>query len=150
CAGAALRLARFNTNIGVVDKRFFQGMPSPAAAALIAGFVWLAIDNKLPVKELWMPWVAFGLTLYAGLSMVSNAPFYSGKALDVRHRVPFGVMVLVLVLFVVVSSDPPVALFGLFVVYAVSGYVLWGWRALHGRPGSPRLPREPVPADADE
>lgn len=97
-----------------------------------------------------MPWVAFGLTLYAGLSMVSNAPFYSGKALDVRHRVPFGVMVLVLVLFVVVSSDPPVALFGLFVVYAVSGYVLWGWRALHGRPGSPRLPREPVPADADE
>lgn len=150
CAGAALRLARFNTNIGVVDKRFFQGMPSPAAAALIAGFVWLAIDNKLPVKELWMPWVAFGLTLYAGLSMVSNAPFYSGKALDVRHRVPFGVMVLVLVLFVVVSSDPPVALFGLFVVYAVSGYVLWGWRALHGRPGNPRLPREPVPADADE
>ncbi|CAJ0777712.1 hypothetical protein LMG7141_00661 [Ralstonia condita] len=142
CAGAALRLARFNTNIGVVDKRFFQGMPSPAAAALIAGFVWLAIDNKLPVKELWMPWVAFGLTLYAGLSMVSNAPFYSGKALDVRHRVPFGVMVLVLVLFVVVSSDPPVALFGLFVGYALSGYLLWGWRTLHGQQGSPRLPRQ--------
>lgn len=142
CSGAALRLARFNTNIGVVDKRFFQGMPSPAAAALIAGFVWLAIDNKLPVKELWMPWVAFGLTLYAGLSMVSNAPFYSGKALDVRHRVPFGVMVLVLVLFVVISSDPPVALFGLFVGYAVSGYLLWGWRALHGQQGSPRLPKQ--------
>ncbi|ATJ86896.1 CDP-diacylglycerol--serine O-phosphatidyltransferase [Ralstonia solanacearum] len=149
CAGAALRLARFNTNIGVVDKRFFQGMPSPAAAALIAGFVWLAIDNKLPVKELWMPWVAFGLTLYAGLSMVSNAPFYSGKALDVRYRVPFGVMVLVLVLFVVVSSDPPVALFGLFVGYAVSGYLLWGWRTVHGQAGSPRLPRETAP-DADE
>ncbi|MCO5401021.1 CDP-diacylglycerol--serine O-phosphatidyltransferase [Ralstonia soli] len=142
CAGAALRLARFNTNIGSVDKRFFQGMPSPAAAALIAGFVWLAIDNKLPVKELWMPWVAFGLTLYAGLSMVSNAPFYSGKALDVRHRVPFGVMVLVLVLFVVVSSDPPVALFGLFVGYAVSGYLLWGWRTLHGQQGSPRMPKQ--------
>ena len=142
CAGAALRLARFNTNIGAVDKRFFQGMPSPAAAALIAGFVWLAIDNKLPVKEVWMPWVAFGLTLYAGLSMVSNAPFYSGKALDVRHRVPFGVMVLVLVLFVVVSSDPPVALFGLFVGYAVSGYLLWGWRTLHGQQGSPRLPKQ--------
>ncbi len=142
CAGAALRLARFNTNIGAVDKRFFQGMPSPAAAALIAGFVWLAIDNKLPVKEVWMPWVAFGLTLYAGLSMVSNAPFYSGKALDVRHRVPFGVMVLVLVLFVVISSDPPVALFGLFVGYAVSGYLLWGWRTLHGQQGSPRLPKQ--------
>jgi CDP-diacylglycerol--serine O-phosphatidyltransferase len=145
CAGAALRLARFNTNIGTVDKRFFQGMPSPAAAALIAGFVWLAIDNKLPVKELWMPWVAFGLTLYAGLSMVSNAPFYSGKALGVRHRVPFGVMVLVIVLFVVISSDPPVALFGLFIGYAVSGYLLWGWRTLRGQQGSPRVPREPTP-----
>ncbi|PLP98657.1 CDP-diacylglycerol--serine O-phosphatidyltransferase [Cupriavidus pauculus] len=135
CTCAALRLARFNANIGVVDKRFFQGLPSPAAAALVAGFVWLAIDNKLPVKELWMPWVAFAITLYAGLSMVSNAPFYSGKALDVRYRVPFGMMVLVLVLFVIVSSDPPVALFGLFVAYAISGYLLWAWRALHGHPG---------------
>ncbi|SDO75885.1 CDP-diacylglycerol--serine O-phosphatidyltransferase [Ralstonia sp. 25mfcol4.1] len=135
CTCAALRLARFNANIGVVDKRFFQGLPSPAAAALVAGFVWLAIDNKLPVKELWMPWVAFAITLYAGLSMVSNAPFYSGKALDVRYRVPFGMMVLVLVLFVIVSSDPPVALFGLFVAYAISGYLLWAWRAVHGQPG---------------
>lgn len=142
CTCAALRLARFNANIGVVDKRFFQGLPSPAAAALVAGFVWLVIDNKLPVKELWMPWVAFGITLYAGLSMVSNAPFYSGKALDVRYRVPFGMMVLVLVLFVVVSTDPPVALFGLFVAYAISGYVLWGWRALHGQPGGVRKVRE--------
>ncbi|WP_066738989.1 CDP-diacylglycerol--serine O-phosphatidyltransferase [Cupriavidus sp. D384] len=135
CTCAALRLARFNANIGVVDKRFFQGLPSPAAAALVAGFVWLAIDNKLPVKELWMPWVAFAITLYAGLSMVSNAPFYSGKALDVRYRVPFGMMVLVLVLFVIVSSDPPVALFGLFVAYAISGYLLWAWRAMHGQSG---------------
>ncbi|KAA6116711.1 CDP-diacylglycerol--serine O-phosphatidyltransferase [Cupriavidus cauae] len=135
CTCAALRLARFNANIGVVDKRFFQGLPSPAAAALVAGFVWLAIDNKLPVRELWMPWVAFTITLYAGLSMVTNAPFYSGKALDVRHRVSFGVMILVMVLFVVVSSDPPVALFGLFVGYAISGYVLWGWRAMHGEQG---------------
>lgn len=142
CTCAALRLARFNANIGVVDKRFFQGLPSPAAAALVAGFVWLVIDNKLPVKELWMPWVAFGITLYAGLSMVSNAPFYSGKALDVRYRVPFGMMVLVLVLFVVVSTDPPVALFGLFVVYAISGYVLWLWRAMHGEPGGVRKMRE--------
>ncbi|AOY91243.1 CDP-diacylglycerol--serine O-phosphatidyltransferase [Cupriavidus sp. USMAA2-4] len=139
CTCAALRLARFNANIGVVDKRFFQGLPSPAAAALVAGFVWLVIDNKLSVKDLWMPWVAFGITLYAGLSMVSNAPFYSGKALDVRYRVPFGVMVLVLVLFVVVSTDPPVALFGLFVVYAISGYVLWAWRGLHGQPGVARV-----------
>ncbi len=142
CTCAALRLARFNANIGVIDKRFFQGLPSPAAAALVAGFVWLVIDNKLPVKELWMPWVAFGITLYAGLSMVSNAPFYSGKALDVRYRVPFGMMVLVLVLFVLVSTDPPVALFALFVAYAISGYMLWAWRAMHGQPGMAKKARE--------
>ena len=130
CAGAALRLARFNTNIGVVDKRFFQGLPSPAAASLIAGFVWLAVDNKLPIKELALPWVMFVLTIYAGITMVSNAMFYSGKALDVRYRAPFGVMILVIIGFILVSSDPPVALFGLFVAYAISGYVFWVWQQL--------------------
>lgn len=133
CAGAALRLARFNTNIGVVDKRFFQGMPSPAAAALIAGFVWLAIDNRLPVSLFWLPWVAFGLTIYAGLTMVTNAPFYSGKALDVRHRVPFGVIVLLVVGFIAVSSDPPIMLFGLFVLYGLSGYVFWIAKTISAR-----------------
>jgi CDP-diacylglycerol---serine O-phosphatidyltransferase len=130
CAGAALRLARFNTNIGVVDKRFFQGLPSPAAASLIAGFVWLAVDNKLPVKELALPWVMFVLTIYAGITMVSNAMFYSGKALDVRYRAPFGVMILIILGFVLVSTDPPVALFGLFVIYAISGYVFWVWQKI--------------------
>jgi len=130
CAGAALRLARFNTNIGSVDKRFFQGLPSPAAASLIAGFVWLAVDNKLPVQELALPWVTFGLTIYAGITMVSNALFYSGKALDVRYRAPFGVMILIILGFVLVSSDPPVALFGLFVAYALSGYIFWLWQKI--------------------
>jgi CDP-diacylglycerol---serine O-phosphatidyltransferase len=130
CAGAALRLARFNTNIAVVDKRFFQGLPSPAAASLIAGFVWLAVDNKLHVQELALPWVMFALTIYAGITMVSNAMFYSGKALDVRYRAPFGVMILVILGFVLVSSDPPVALFGLFVAYAISGYVFWVWQKI--------------------
>jgi CDP-diacylglycerol--serine O-phosphatidyltransferase len=130
CAGAALRLARFNTNIASVDKRFFQGLPSPAAASLIAGFVWLAVDNKLPVEELALPWVTFGLTIYAGVTMVSNALFYSGKALDVRYRAPFGVMILIILGFVLVSTDPPVALFGLFVAYALSGYVFWVWQKI--------------------
>jgi len=138
CASAALRLARFNTNIGVVDKRFFQGIPSPAAAALIAGFVWLAIDNRLPVNLVWLPWVSFGLTIYAGLTMVSNAPFYSGKALDVRHRVPFGVILLVVAGFIAISSDPPIVLFGLFVLYGLSGYVFWGYRAMRNRSASPK------------
>ena len=114
----------------MVDKRFFQGLPSPAAASLIAGFVWLAIDNKLPVKELYIPWVMFALTIYAGITMVSNAMFYSGKALDVRYRAPFGVMILVILGFVLVSSDPPVALFGLFVAYALSGYIFWVWQKI--------------------
>jgi len=138
CAGAALRLARFNTNIGSVDKRFFQGLPSPAAAALIAGFVWLAIDNKVPVNSFWLPWVAFVLTIYAGMTMVSNAPFYSGKALDVRHRVPFVAILAVVLVFVLVSSDPPLVLFGLFILYGLSGYVFWAARAVRGRPNPAR------------
>ena len=128
CAGAALRLARFNINTTVVDKKFFQGLPSPAAAALLAGFIWLADDNKLPVKDYAIPWVTFFITVYAGLTMVSNGHFYSGKALDVRYRVPFWVMVLLILGFVLISSNPPVTLFALFVVYSVSGYVIWVWR----------------------
>src|SRR4030095_10065472 len=79
CAGAALRLARFNTNIGVVDKRFFQGLPSPAAAAMVVGFIWLMDDLGFrDVTELvelrWLAWTAFAFTLYAGLTMVTNVP----------------------------------------------------------------------------
>jgi len=127
-AGAALRLARFNINVGVVDKRFFQGLPSPAAAAMVAGFVWLAVDNKLPIRELWMPWAAFGLTVYAGVSMVSNAPFFSGKSFALGRSVPFWTILLVVLAFVFISSDPPIVLFALFVIYGLSGYVLWAVR----------------------
>ena len=64
CAGAALRLARFNANVDVVDKGFFQGLPSPAAAALVAGFVWLAVDQRMPVNSDWLPWLAMVITVY--------------------------------------------------------------------------------------
>jgi CDP-diacylglycerol---serine O-phosphatidyltransferase len=128
CVGAALRLARFNTNIGVVDKRFFQGLPSPAAAALVAGFVWLANDNKIPVSEYGMPWVAAAFTLYAGITMVSNVPFYSFKDINLRRSVPFAVVLLIVVAFVLISIDPAVVLFMLFVAYGISGYVYWVWR----------------------
>jgi CDP-diacylglycerol--serine O-phosphatidyltransferase len=127
-AGAALRLARFNTNLTVVDKRYFQGLPSPASAALVSGFVWLAVDNKLPIQELWLPWVAFVVTVYAGVSMVSNAPFFSGKSFALSRSVPFWGILLVVLAFVFISVDPPIALFGLFVIYGLSGYVLWMWR----------------------
>ena len=133
CAGAALRLARFNVNAGVVDKKFFQGLPSPAAGALMAGFIWLADDNKIPVRDSAIPWITFFIAVYAGLTMVSNARFYSGKALDVRYRVPFGVMVLMILTFVLISSNPPLTLFGVFVVYSISGYVIWAWERLSGK-----------------
>ena len=136
CAGAALRLARFNTNIEVVDKRFFQGLPSPAAAALIAGFLWLAIDNKIPVDEYGMPWVAACLTLYAGITMVINVPFYSFKDINLRRSVPFAVILLIVLGFVLVISDPPIVLFLLFVAYGLSGYAYWLWKK--------RRPREPA------
>ena len=128
--GAALRLARFNTNIGIVDKRFFQGLPSPAAAALVAGFVWLNVDNKLLFAPETTSWLAFILTVYAGVCMVSNAPFYSGKTFALGRSVPFWVILVLVAVFVFVSSDPPVVLFGLFVIYGISGWgiMLWRWR----------------------
>lgn len=128
--GAALRLARFNTNIGVVDKRFFQGLPSPAAAALVAGFIWLAVDNKLLLEPRTISWLGFGFTVYAGIAMVTNAPFYSGKTFALGRSVPFWVMLVLVGMFVFVSSNPPIVLFGLFVVYGLSGWgiMFWRWR----------------------
>lgn len=131
--GAALRLARFNTNIAVVDKRFFQGLPSPAAAALMAGFIWLAVDNKLLLSSEVLAWAAFGITVYAGIAMVTNAPFYSGKSFALGRSVPFWVMLVLVAVFVFVSSNPPIALFGLFVVYGLSGWVVMAWRFRRAR-----------------
>ena len=126
--GAALRLARFNTNIAVVDKRFFQGLPSPAAAALLAGFIWVAIDNRLQLGTATIAWCAFVITVYAGIAMVTNTPFYSGKSFALGHSVPFWVMLVLVAAFVFVSSDPPLMLFGLFVIYGLSGWVIMAWR----------------------
>lgn len=131
--GAALRLARFNANIGKVDNQYFQGLPSPAAAALIAGFVWLSVDNKLSFSDGFVPWAAFVLTVYAGVAMVSSAPFFSGKSFALGRSVPFWFMLVVVAVFVFVSSDPPVVLFGLFVVYSLSGWVVLLWRVRRAR-----------------
>jgi CDP-diacylglycerol--serine O-phosphatidyltransferase len=125
CVGAALRLARFNVNLEVVDKRFFQGLPSPAAAALIAGFVWLASDNKIPVSAYGIPLITGFLAIYAGITMVSNVPFYSFKDINLRKSVPFATILVIVLGFVLVSSDPPIVLFLLFCGYGLSGYVLW-------------------------
>jgi CDP-diacylglycerol--serine O-phosphatidyltransferase len=126
CAGAALRLARFNTQLEVADKRFFQGLPSPSAAALVAGFVWVMVEYDVspgpPVA-----WLAFALTLFTGLTMVSNLKFYSGKEINLRKSVPFFVVLLIVLFFILVSSSPPEVLFLLFLAYGLSGYVYTTW-----------------------
>lgn len=122
CAGAALRLARFNTNIGIVDKRYFQGLPSPAAAALIAGFVW--IINDLGIDGADVRWYAFALSLFCGITMVSTIPYWSGKDINLRRSVPFMVLPAIVLAYVLVSSYPPGVLFALFLAYALSGYVM--------------------------
>ena len=123
CAGTALRLARFNANIETVDKRFFQGLPSPAAAAVIAGFVWVMLDNSFSGQE--VRWYAVSFTVFAGVSMVSNLRYYSFKNFNMRKSVPFIVIILVALFFILISSYPPGVLFLLFLCYALSGYVMW-------------------------
>jgi len=125
CAGAALRLARFNTNIDVVDKRFFQGLPSPMAAAFVAGLVWVIDDFGIRRAE-WVAWIAWACAMFAGISMVTNLPFYSFKDINWKKSVPFWVVALVAAGLAVISYKPPVVLFLLCLAYAVSGYVLWG------------------------
>ena len=87
CAGAALRLARFNTMLDVADKRWFTGIPSPAAAALVAGFVWIMDDYDIDPQS--VRWWALFVTVFAGLTMVSNLKYYSFKTINLRKSVPF-------------------------------------------------------------
>lgn len=134
CACAALRLARFNVNTAVVDKRYFQGLPSPAAAALVAGLIWVATD--LGVSGASLAWPMFALALYAGLTMVTNVPFYSFKDVRMKRSVPFVVIVLIAIGIALINIDPPTVLFGIFVVYGFSGYVVYFWRKTKGIPTS--------------
>ena len=137
-SGAALRLARFNVNIGVVDKRFFQGLPSPAAAAIVIGLIWVVDDagfkgvSQIPV----LAYTAFAITLFAGLSMVTNAPFYSFKVVGSRRTVPFIVIVAIALAIALVALDPPKVLFAIFCVYGLSGYAIYGWRRMKGKRAS--------------
>ena len=138
CACAALRLARFNTNIGIVDKRYFQGLPSPAAAALVIGFIWVMDDAGFKgVSQIdWLAWLALGFTLYAGLTMVTNVPFYSFKDVSFKRTVPFIVIVLIALGIALINVHPPMVLFALFVVYGLSGYVVYAVKKSRGSPVS--------------
>ena len=142
CACAALRLARFNVNTSVVDKRYFQGLPSPAAAALVSGFIWLVTEAGVrPGDDGWLSWeqvtwVMCGFTLYAGLTMVTNVPFYSFKDIHMKKSVPFAAIVLIALGIAVINIDPPSVLFGIFMLYGLSGYVVYAWRKAKGKPVS--------------
>jgi len=145
CACAALRLARFNTTLDVADKRFFQGLPSPAAACLVAGLVWAL--NEYQIQGADVKWLAWALTVFAGLTMVSNFKFYSGKDINLRKSVPFSVVVGItfgLVALFMLSSTLPEMLFLLAVAYGSSGYVIWIYEMIKGRTAS-RVPPPPSP-----
>ena len=120
-AGAALRLARFNTQVGTADKRYFQGLASPSAAAIVAGMVWVGVEYGVSGADL--KETAAVLTLACGLLMVSNIRYYSVKDLDFKGKVPFFAILVVVLIFVLVTVHPPTVLFGSFLLYALSGPV---------------------------
>lgn len=123
-AATALRLARFNARLHdeTDDKRYFQGLPSPAAAGLVASMVWVAYEHALNGRSFWI--FAATLTLLTGVLMVSNIRFYSFKEVDLKGHVPFIAVLAVLLLFVAVSIAPPIVLFASFGLFALSGPVL--------------------------
>ncbi len=131
CACAALRLARFNTQLDVADKRYFTGLPSPSAAALLAGFVWIMDDYEVIGRNI--DWIVWCVTVFAALSMVSNVKFYSFKDINLRRSVPFWAVLVIVMFFVVITIDQARVLFGVFFAYSLSGYVMWAVQRLRGR-----------------
>lgn len=137
-ACAALRLARFNTQLGKTDKRFFQGLASPSAAAVMVGLVWFSRDLGVSGQDLVI--LALAVTVGTGLLMVTSIPYYSFKDLGNRRRVPFVTTLAVVGVFVFASIDPPKVIFGAFAIYALSGPLWWLYRRVRrwrGRRAAP-------------
>tara|TARA_Y100001935_G_scaffold223408_1_gene198817 strand:+ start:49928 stop:50713 length:786 start_codon:yes stop_codon:yes gene_type:complete len=130
-AGAALRLARFNSQVDTSDRRFFTGLPSPSAAAVLAGGIWVAVDNSLSPDN-WA-WFAAGLTVICGLLMVSNFLYHSFKRIDFKGKVPFFIIVFVMLFFALVLSEPPIVLFLIFFGYTLAGPILSAQRFVRRR-----------------
>ena len=122
-AAAALRLARFNTQATVIDKRFFQGLPSPAAAAVLAGMIWLGNDYGMYEGSSMLVF-CFPVTILVGILMVSNIRYHSFKQVDLKGRVPFMAVLIVIPIFVLIAMQPPLILFLLAAGYAISGPVM--------------------------
>ena len=121
-AGGALRLARFNTQVETADKRYFQGLPSPAAAAILAGFLWVSVEYNYEVESL--KFIALILTISTGLLMVSNFRYSSFKEIDFKGRIPFVATIIVMLSLAFIMIQPPAMLFLLFLAYAISGPVI--------------------------
>lgn len=119
----ALRLARFNTQLHSTDKRYFIGLPCPAAAAVVTGFVWLGTDLNIPGKQISI--LVALILIGAGICMVSNLRYYSFKEIDFKNHVPFFAVLVVVLIFTVIAWDPPSTLFTIFFLYALSGPGMW-------------------------
>ena len=132
---AALRLARFNAQATNISKRFFVGLPSPSAAGLVAAFVWFSSELKL--AGLGGLSLAFVITAAAGVLMVSHFRYYSFKEVNFGSRIPFTYLIGIVLIFILISLDPPIILLLLFSVYAASGPIYWFWRrrSLHSTDG---------------
>ncbi|MAP21394.1 CDP-diacylglycerol--serine O-phosphatidyltransferase [Marisediminitalea sp.] len=118
-AGAALRLARFNTQVGIADKRYFQGLASPAAAAVVSGFVWLGVEYDIDGNSIGI--IVALITGLSGLLMVSNFKYNSFKEVNWHGKVPFVALLLILLVFIVVATEPALVLFIVFALYAMAG-----------------------------
>ena len=123
-AAGALRLARFNTQIGVEDKRYFQGLPSPAAAALVAGMVWTKQSIGVTEYDQYLTLVSWIILVGAGVLMVSNIRYYSFKEINLKGRSSFKLLLVATLIIIVITLWPSVILFVFFLVYALSGLIM--------------------------
>ncbi|MBT4519216.1 MAG: CDP-diacylglycerol--serine O-phosphatidyltransferase [Halieaceae bacterium] len=136
---AALRLARFNTQIDTADGRYFTGLPSPAAACIVASTVWVChnfgwVGDQMPFE---VSVIVGLLTAVTGLLMIANVPYYSFKGIDLHGRVPFFVIILIVLVFGLITLDPPLVLLVSFLVYALSGPAILVSKIAKKRPGTP-------------
>lgn len=127
-ATVALRLARFNTNVAKVDKRYFQGLSCPPGAAVVISFVWLCQEQGFQNNFILL--LIAGVTLCISLLMVSNIRYHSFKNVDFKGKVPFLYLLVTIILFVAIAAYPSLVLFLGFTVYALSG-PLFHLRTLH-------------------
>ncbi len=124
-AGAALRLARFNTQANDADKRYFQGMPSPAGAGVLAGTVWIGASYEIHGLLVAIP--VGVITVCMAAFMVSTIRYHSFKKIDFKGKVPFVVLIIPVLMLVGIAIDPPQTLFAIFFLYALSGPVMTLW-----------------------